>query len=548
VTTEPRTTLAGVRRVEGGLIERMLLSPAGLGSLLVSAISVFAAVQLWSRVGLSAEAVARTAHLANLISGYDQIALAFGIERPPLPTMLGFLFATVPELRTGGLAVALGLAAASGIAVAVANGLGRWAGLGRRTHVVFVVAFALHPLLLLSSAAGLPEALYATLLLGAFSQFARWLDREMTAPLIASGTALGAAFLLRYDVLLVAAAMATCIYFVALTREQGVENVERAQATTVAFSVPVVFVVGFWTVTTWFAHGDLFEFVRDAAHLTALSANSAEVVAQRIELAWNFGATTLWLGGWALALAPLSVVAVVGLAAYGLAAADRPALALAAALGSIALPALLGVVTGLAQPQVAHLIPLVVPAFVVVAYIERRRGGGRRPFQYERGARRRQVALVVLLVIAAVGSGWRLSAAPASAFPLQVAASTLLAGSGPQQDEAVELTASWLRQNAGPGEVLVDTERTAAVYLAVGRPEYFRTPEDRSGPAVIANPQGVATLLLTRRPVAGTARGAIERAYPTLWDRPRSDLELAHEAGEYRIYRIITEVTDNTRQ
>jgi len=548
VTTESRTTLAGVRRAEGGRIERLLLSPAGLSSLLISVVYVFAAVQLANRVGLSAEAVARTAHLANLISGFDQTALAFGIERPPLPTLLGFIFATVPELRTGGLAVALGLAAASGVAVAIAHGLGRWAGLGRRTHLAFVAAFALHPLLLLSSAAGLPEALYATLLLGAFAQLARWLDRETTGPLIASGTAIGAAFLLRYDVLLVAGAMATSVYFVALTREQGVENVERAQATTVAFSVPVVFVVGFWTVTTWFAHGDLFEFVRDAAHLTALSANSAEVVAQRVELAWSLGATSMWLGGWALSLAPLSVVAVIGLITYGLAAADRPALALAASLGSIALPPFLGVVTGLAQPQVTHLIPLVVPAFVVVAYIERRRGGGRRPFQYERMARRRQVALVVLLVIGALGSGWRLSAAPASAFPLQVAVTMLADGSGPQGDEAVDLTASWLRQNAGPGEVLVDTERTAAVYLAVGRPEYFRTPGDRSGPAVIANPQGVATLLLTRRPVAGTGRGAIERAYPTLWDRPRSDLELAHEAGEYRIYRIITEVAENSRQ
>ena len=143
---------------------------------------------------------------------------------------------------------------------------------------------------------------------------------------------------------------------------------------------------------------------------------------------------------------------------------------------------------------------------------------------------------------------WRLGAAPASAFPLQVATATLIDRSGPARDEAVELTASWLRQNAGPGEVLVDTERSAAVYLAVGHPEYFRTPEDRSGPAVIANPQGVATLLLTRRPVAGTGRGAIERAYPTLWDRSRSDLDLVHEAGEYRIYRIVAEVGENKPQ
>lgn len=548
MTTETRTTLAGVRRAEGGLIERLLLSPAGLLSLLVSGVYVFAAVALASRVGLAPEAVARTAHLANLISGYDQTMLAFGIERPPLPTLLGFIFATVPELRGGGLATALGVAATGGLSVAVANGLGRWAGIGRRTHIAFVAAFALHPLLLLSGAAGLPEALYATLLLAAFGQLARWLDRETTAPLIAAGTAMGAAFLLRYDVLLIAAAAATAIYFVALTREQGIERVERAQATTVAFAVPVVFVVGFWVITTWFAHGDLFEFVRDAAGLTALSANSAEVVTQRAELAWDLGRSALWVGGWVIALAPLSVLAVGGLATYGLAAADRPALALAAALGSIALPPLLGVVTGLAQPHVAHLIPLVVPAFVVVAYIERRRGGGRRPFAYERTSRRRQFALVALLVVGALASGWRLGDAPASAVPLNVATSVLVDGSGPQRDEAVDLTASWLRQNAGPGEVLVDIERSAAVYLAVGHPDYFRTPEDRSGPAVIANPQGVATLLLARRPIAGTGRGAIERAYPTLWERPRSDLELAHEAGDYRIYRIIPEVAENSRQ
>ena len=548
MTVQPQTTLAGVRRSEGGLIERMLLSPAGLLSLLVSAIYVAAAVALAGRVGLSQEAITRTAHLTNLISGYEQTALAFGIERPPLPSVLGFLFATVPELRVGGLSVALGLSAVGGLSVAVAHGLGRWAGLGRRTHVLFVAAFALQPLLLLAGAAGLPEALYATLLLAAFSQFVRWLDRETTASLIAAGTATGVAFLLRYDVLWVAAAIGTSVYFVALTREQGVENVERAQATTVAFAVPVVFVVGFWTITAWFAHGDLLELIHAASSLSALGANSTAVMAERAELAWDLVATGRWVGLWAVSIAPLSVVAVVGLAVYGLAAADRPALGLAGSLASIALPATLAVLTGHGQPHVTHLFALVVPAFVIVAYIERRRGGGRRPFSYERMATRRQLALCLLLLAGSAASVIRLPEYPDAAFPVSAVPAAVLDGSRPERDPSVEATANWLRQNAAAGEVLVDLERTGAVYLAVGHPEYFRTPEDESGPAVIANPQGVASLLLTRKPIAGAGRGAIERSYPTLWERGRSGFEIAFEAGEYRIYRIEAASAENNGQ
>ncbi len=244
-----QTTLTGVRRAQGGIAERMFFSPAGLCSIAVSCVYLVVAVGFFNRVGLSEEAATRTAHLTNLVAGYEQSVLAFGLERPPLPTLLGMLFATVPEFRPMGLAVAIGIALTGGLSVAVANGIGRWAGLGSKTHLIFVAAFAFHPLLLISSASGMSEALYTTLLLAAFGQLLRWLDRESTTPLILAGVACGAAFLLRYDVLWIAAAIALCVYYVALTREVGIENLERAQATTVAFIVPVAFVVGFWTIT-----------------------------------------------------------------------------------------------------------------------------------------------------------------------------------------------------------------------------------------------------------------------------------------------------------
>ena len=543
-----QTTLTGVRRAQGGIAERMFFSPAGLCSIAVSCVYLVVAIGFFNRVGLSAEAATRTAHLTNLVAGYDQSALAFGLERPPLPTLFGLLFATVPEFRTMGLAVAIGIALTGGLSVAVANGIGRWAGLGAKTHLLFVAAFAMHPLLLISGASGMPEALYATLLLAAFGQLLRWLDRESTTPLILAGVACGAAFLLRYDVLWVAAAIALCVYYVALTREIGIENLERAQATTVAFVVPVAFVVGFWTITAWFAHGDLLEFVYSAARLGALSANDTGVVAAQADMHWDLLATGAWLGVWTASLAPLSLLAIVGLAGFGLATADRAALALAGALASILLPEAASLLSGQGQAHVPHLFAFVVPAYILVAYIERRRGGGRRPFTYERGSRQRQLALCLLLVIAAGASIVRLPATPLVDNPVGGVLIALRANQRPAPAGDVAAAANWIRQNAAAGEVIVDLERSADVYLATAKPDYFRTPEDKNGPAVIANPEGVAAYILMRRPIPGTGRGAIERSYPTLWERGLTGFEVAFESGDYRIYRVPTPAGENRTQ
>src|SRR3954467_9209929 len=112
-----QTTLTGVPRAEGAIAERMLFSPAGLCSIAVSCIYLVVVIGFFNRVGLSEEAATRTAHLTNLLAGYHQSAPPFGLQRPPLPTMLGLLFATVPEFRTMGLSVAIGIALTGGLSV-----------------------------------------------------------------------------------------------------------------------------------------------------------------------------------------------------------------------------------------------------------------------------------------------------------------------------------------------------------------------------------------------------------------------------------------------
>ncbi len=204
--------------------------------------------------------------------------------------------------------------------------------------------------------------------------------------------------------------------------------------------------------------------------------------------------------------------------------------------------------SGQGQAHVPHLIALVIPAYILVAYIERRRGGGRRPFTYERGSRRRQLAFCLLLAIGAGASIVRLPATPLVDNPVGGVLVAMRANQRPVPPSDVAGAANWIRGNAAAGEVIIDLERSADVYLATAKPDYFRTPEDKSGPAIIANPEGVAAYILMRRPLPGAGRGAIERAYPTLWDRGQTGFEVAFEAGDYRIYRVPTPSGENSRQ
>ncbi|MFA7249269.1 MAG: hypothetical protein WC273_06490 [Dehalococcoidia bacterium] len=488
----------------------------------------------------STEAVSRTVHLSLLAAGPQPSALALGVDRPPLLSFLALPLALVPALRVHGLAAALATAALGGLAVLVAAGLARWASMGRATTVLYVTAFALHPLLVYSGAIGLPEALYAVVLLGAFGQFLRWLRVEATAPVVSAGAWMGLAFLLHYDSLWVVAAMAIAYYRVARARGGPVEGTDAAQATLAAFVTPVVFVAGLWALVCWFATGDPFAFIEAASRLSAFRGDEPEILRLMQGMRGNLPEVAAWFGHWTLAFGMPSAIAIAALGVLALARRRGEPLRLALVLASVALPETVALLAGHGQPRAPHLFALVVPAFVALAYAGSITSGEAVPVFTTRHRRHRVrlAAITLLLAIASLATAAAIPALPRTDPPGPLLLERALAGGPAEAPEDVRRVAVWLNEHAGAADVIADAERAAPVIMESGRYELFRTPLSTGGEAAAFDPYGQATYLLVRRPLEGAADDLIERAHPRLYSQGAAYATLAFEAGEYRVYRV----------
>lgn len=507
---------------------------------LVAAAYAGLAVYLVGHLGLTtSETLARTARAAVLWDGFDVTLVGFGFERPPLLTALTAPFAAVDLLRPNGLAGALAASIASAVAVPLALRVARGAGLILSARILFVAAFALHPLLLFAGVFGLPEAIYSALVLTALAEFSRWLEHRSVAPVITSGVALGLAFTLRYNVLVLVLAVACAYWYIARDEEQRTRETEAANATAMAFAVPVVFVVGLWSLLAWFPSGATLEYVTLAHSLTMLGNESPEVLQRLGDLAGNPLAVAQWIGGWTAVIAPASILAIAALAVYGIWDRQRSELVLAGVCASVALPEAVALITGLGQARVPHLFVAIVPAFVVYAYWQRRVTRGVVPSAVE-GPRRRAQRLGALgLLAASLASSGALLLMPASEAPARDLVSAIRSGTSPAPHSpgAIDM-AEYLREHAGTGDVVVDIERHAEVILLVDAPQRFQTDGSEAEEATLYEPFGTATYILVRRPLAGQGPGRVERAYEDLFSSGSGALALEFESGDYRLYAV----------
>ncbi len=536
-------TLAGGRQApRREALTRVRFGTAEAGALAVSALCVALAVRAVGGLGLaSPEAVARTAHLGALWNGYDTSPLAFGLERPPLLTLLALPFAAFRTLRADALAGALGTAVAGGATVLAAAGIARRSGLARPARVVFVTAFSLQPVLLFSAATGLPDALYAALLLTACGQFIQWLRDDSVGAVIGAGAAMAAAFLLRYDSAVVDAAMAAGFWWIARNRGPALAREDAAQATTLAFLTPVAFAVGLWTLVAWFPFGHLDEFLARASALSGLAGDSVVLAHRMATLHANPAGVVAWVGGWSLAVAPLSFAAVAALVAFAAYRRERAPAAVAAVLASALAPAVLGLLSGHGQPRVTHLFVAVVPLFVAIAYVEHRRTRGVVPSRIESRHRRQQLLLVAPLIVAALVQLAVLPRLPATDAPAPAFLGALVHQRPVPPDPDAAATARWVDANVAPGQLLADIERAAPVMVLSGEYDRFRTAADTGNEAAVYNPFGVVGYVLVRRPTPGAARSALEAAHPGLYDNGAGLGALAFESGAYRVYRVENE-------
>lgn len=520
---------------------RRRLGVRHVAALAVTLIYVAAALVIVRWLHLpSEEAAARTVRLGLLFGGPRPSALAFGLDRPPLLQVLALPWAAVPALRADGLAAALGTAAVGGIGVLVASGIARWAGMGRPTTVLYAAGFALHPVLVYSGAIGLPEALYATALLGAFGQMLRWLREEATAPMVSAGAWVGLAVLLRYDALWLALAMAVIYYRVAW-RRGGADGMDVAQATISAFVPPVLFMAGLWMLVTWIVTGDATAFVTQASRLSGYAADSLALQQMMDTMRGSPVEVAAWIGRWSLLVAAPSLVALAALIAHGAVRRRGDSIALAVLLACGALPEAIALVTGHGQPRVTHLFPLIVPAFVALAYVAEATQGVEaraRGVVLRRHRVRLAGATLALCLASFAGGALTLLLLPPTDRPVAELREALRTGTPAQPPEDVRRVVAWLRERSAPGAVIADAERAGPVILASGAFERFRTPLSTGGEAVTYDPFGLATYILVRRPLEGADVDPVSKAHPGLFSQGASYATLAFEAGDYRAYRV----------
>jgi len=507
-------------------------------------VSLLYAGLAWYLVGAlgltSPEAVARTVRVGAMWDGFEPSVVGFGFDRPPLLTALAAPFGSVEALRGHGLTAAVTTAATGGFSVIVAGALARHAGLTRPATVLFVLAFALNPLLVYAGVFGLPEALYTALMLVALWQFGEWVERRNVASVVMVGFAIGVAFLLRYNVVLIALVVGWAFWWVARQDERETRQEEAARATALAFMVPVVFVAGLWTLLAWFPRGEFLGYLREASALSRLGGEDLAVIQRTADLRWNVLGTMRWVGGWALLVAPASAVAVAGLAAYGLYEGRRGQVALALVSASVLLPEAMAVFTGHGQAHVPHLFVAAAPVFAIFAYRERRRTRGVRPSAYERPRRRAQVAGAGGLLLASLASAVVLLLMPVSDPPAVALEETVRTGVAPAAvSEDVLRMADFIRAEAGRGDVLADVQRHALLMLTVGDLDRFHTPASTADEAALYESFEAARYILVRRPLHGQGEGRIEQAYEDAFAGSASSLSLAFEAGDYRLYAVM---------
>lgn len=518
-------------------LTRIAVGPVEVSALVVSLGACGLAVLLAGVLHLaSPEALGRTARLSTLWDGYDRTLIAFGYDRPPLLTALATPFAAFPALRAHGLAAALGASAVAGAGVLAAAGVARRAGFHRSAAVIFIAAFALNPLLLFAAATGQSEALLAALLLVMLGQFAAWLHRESTSAVIGSGVALGLAFWVRYDVILLAPVIAWLLRWVGKHRQQR-DEAESADAQTLAFLTPIVFMVGLWTLLDWFPAGEPLRYLRLARDLAALGSDSQPLLDRMGSLHGNPLRALGWSLGWSVALGPLSLFATAALLGAAGGARDRPMAALGLACLAMPLPAAISVMGG-GQALTTHLMLAVVPVFVAAAFREQRATDGVVPEPDAKPHRRTQTATALVLLLGSALSAVVIPFFPAGENPGAGAFDAVTRMTPHEASPGVETTADWILEHAQPGDVLADSNRHAEVILATGQPRLFRTDSDRGEEATLFDPSGLARYLLVRRPLDGAGAGRMERSTSAIFTEGRPSLALAFEAGEYRIYRV----------
>jgi hypothetical protein len=487
----------------------------------------------------------------------DPHLAAIGFVWNPLPSVLVmplFLFKDVwPALTQRGFAGNIMSALFMAGCVVQLRAILRALGVGRTVTAVLVIVFALNPMVVYYGANAMTEAFYLFFLLLGVRYLALWLDRPRVGLLVASGSALGFGYLVRYEAAFAAAAGGGIVAIVTYLRSSGTRKhrAQSAMCDTLVFAIPPAAAFIGWAIVSYVITGHLFEQFSSqygiSAQVSVLGGAHLHMPIVEFE------------GLQLLAYAPLLAVVLPLAAASAWRRRDLRPLALVTLLGTVTFTFGYALIGG-SIPFFRYLFP-VYPLWILVI-------GTMLATTSARRARSRALvpsvtAAVVIAAVLAIGSSvtvgfamndkniggaersslhWIFTGRAETSFErfLKVQVSS-------EQHITREIDAMGLRSSS----VVMDTFTPciSTILMMSSHPHQFVITSDRDFQRVLADPPTFkAHYLLVPPPAGYGGLDAVTRAYPKLYDTGRG-ARLVKEFDEggcpkLRLYKLNDDFRD----
>lgn len=506
---------------------------------------VYLAGGAWLAFGVDtvmSDAASRVANAGYVLFSRDPHLAAVGFVWSPLPSLAQLPLLPVkyvwPEFVTscfvGAVQSALFMAGA-------AYQLRRYfheLGLSRWLAVAATLLFALNPLIVFYGVNGMSEASFLFFLIAGTRYLSRWLVTERSVDLALSGSALGLAYLCRYEA---AAAGVAAVVFVGLVTwwraGRALPWGERRAATAanaLLVALPFLFAFVGWAIASWLIVGSPFaQFTSEYGNSaqTALSSTYIDSIARPAGL---IGLIKYLIEQW-LALAPLGVAVAVVAALVAVRHRDLRPTAPVVVLGSSLAFAVVAFLGGQTFGWLRFLIGVVPLVVILAAGAAANLTRVPTPWRLcwpssDRAVRiPRVLGAVAVVALVAVGVP-RAGSALLDRRVGREEADYLTAVLRPddvgdvrrapgQRLEADRAVAEYLDSLDLPdGSVLVDSADGFGVILSSTRPRQFVITSDRDFGTVVGDPREFEVRYLLSRPNTFSAVDAVAEAVPGLFD------------------------------
>ena len=214
---------------------------------------------------LDGDAASRVANAGYVLISRDPHLSAMGFVWNPLPSLVEIpmlLFERWwPELRTRGLAGVFQSALFMAAAALIVRGIALDRGLGAGWRRVAVVAFALHPMIIIYGASGMSEAAETMCVIWCARYLMRWSDGRYAVDLALAGLALGVGYTTRYEVVPAAAGATLFVAVLSLSHAAVGARLSTTLANLTVVLFPIGLAVTIWALTGWVINHELFAIV-----------------------------------------------------------------------------------------------------------------------------------------------------------------------------------------------------------------------------------------------------------------------------------------------